>query len=77
MSAVCDICGKKPSFGKTVSRLGRNAVKRRVRGRASREFKPNVQPVRAIVDGTPKRLKVCTSCLKAGKVNRATRYRAN
>jgi len=38
--------------------------------RTKRRFNPNIQRVRAIVAGTPKRLNVCTSCLKAGKVTR-------
>ena len=70
MSSVCQICDKKPSFGSTVSRLGRNAVKRRIKGKSSRRFNPNIQKVRATVDGTPVRLNVCTSCLKRGKVQR-------
>ncbi|HEY0774168.1 MAG TPA: 50S ribosomal protein L28, partial [Nocardioidaceae bacterium] len=35
-----------------------------------RRFNPNIQRVRATVNGTPKRLNVCTGCLKAGKVTR-------
>jgi large subunit ribosomal protein L28 len=61
MAAVCDICGKKPFFGKRVSKSHR---------RTNRRWDPNVQRVRAVVNGTPKRLHVCTSCLKAGKVQR-------
>jgi len=38
--------------------------------RTKRRFNPNIQRVRAVVSGTPKRLNVCTSCLKAGKVTR-------
>jgi large subunit ribosomal protein L28 len=38
--------------------------------RTRRRFNPNIQPVRATVGGTRKRLNVCTSCLKAGKVAR-------
>ena len=68
MGAVCEICGKHPSFGKNISRLGKGAMHRRIKGRSSRRFNPNIQRVRAIVDGTPRRLEVCTSCLKAGKV---------
>jgi large subunit ribosomal protein L28 len=64
MAAVCDICGKKPFFGKRVSKSHR---------RTNRRWNPNVQRVRAVVNGTPKRLHVCTSCLKAGKVQRAGR----
>jgi large subunit ribosomal protein L28 len=62
MAAVCDICGKKPFFGMQVSHSHRRSPKR---------WDPNVQRVRALVNGTPKRLHVCTSCLKAGKVKRA------
>lgn len=70
MSAVCDICGKHPVVGRSVSRLGRRALKRRVKGRTARMFKPNIQSVRAVVDGTPVRLKVCAACIKAGKIDR-------
>ncbi|MGH2767656.1 MAG: 50S ribosomal protein L28 [Candidatus Methylomirabilales bacterium] len=62
MSAVCDVCGKAPQFGKSISHSHR---------RTNRRWMPNIQTVRAKVDGTPRRLKVCTSCLKAGKVARA------
>jgi len=62
MAAVCDICGKKPFFGKRVSKSHR---------RTNRRWDPNIQRVRALMNGTPKRLHVCTSCLKAGKVQRA------
>lgn len=72
MSKRCDVCGKEPSFGNQVARLGRNAQRRRVLGRSARMFRPNIQPVKATVDGRPVRLKVCTSCLKAGKVQRRT-----
>jgi len=70
VAAVCDICAKSPVFGRRVSRLGKNAQVRRVKGRARRRFNPNIQRVRAVVGGSPKRLNVCTSCLKAGKVTR-------
>ncbi len=59
MAKVCEICGKKPMFGNNVSHA-HNITKRR--------WIPNLQSVRAIVNGTPKRVTVCTSCLKAGKV---------
>ncbi len=59
MAKVCAICGKKPLTGNHVSHA-HNLTKRR--------WMPNLQTVRAMVDGVPKRIKVCTSCLKAGKV---------
>ena len=63
MASVCDVCGKGPGFGMSVSHSHR---------RTHRRWNPNIQTVRAIVGrGTRKRLNVCTSCLKAGKVARA------
>jgi large subunit ribosomal protein L28 len=62
MSAVCDLCGKSPQFGKQISHSHR---------RTNRRWNPNIQTVRALVGGASKRLHVCTSCLKAGKVTRA------
>ncbi|MFC9438610.1 50S ribosomal protein L28 [Nocardia sp. NPDC057030] len=70
MSAHCDVCGKKPSFGKQVARAGRRAQQRYVKGRTSRRFDPNIQSVRAVKDGAPVRMKVCTSCIKKGRVQR-------
>ncbi|HLJ98322.1 MAG TPA: 50S ribosomal protein L28 [Streptosporangiaceae bacterium] len=61
MASVCDVCGKGPGFGKNVSFSHR---------RTPRRFNPNIQTVRTVVGGTPKRLNVCTSCIKAGKVTR-------
>ena len=53
MAAVCDVCGKTPGFGHNVSHSHR---------RTKRRFNPNIQRVRAVVSGTPKRLNVCTFC---------------
>ena len=73
MAGTCEVCGKHPSFGNTVSRLGKNSVHRLVRARNKRRFNPNIQSVRAVVNGSPKRVHVCTSCIKAGKVQRQVR----
>jgi large subunit ribosomal protein L28 len=62
MAAVCDVCGRHPSTGMKVSHSHR---------RSKRRWLPNIQKVRAMVDGKPRRLHVCTKCLKAGKVVRA------
>ena len=62
MAAVCDICGRHPGTGMKVSHSHR---------RSKRRWLPNIQKVRAVVDGSPRRLHVCTKCLKAGKVVRA------
>ena len=70
MGAVCEICGKHPSFGKKLSRLGKGAMHRRIKGSTSRRFNPNIQRVRAVVNGRVTRIEVCTGCLKAGKVQK-------
>jgi large subunit ribosomal protein L28 len=62
VSSVCDVCNKGPGFGMAVSHSHR---------RTPRRWNPNIQTVHALVGKTPKRLNVCTSCLKAGKVTRA------
>ncbi|MFH1688489.1 MAG: 50S ribosomal protein L28 [bacterium] len=59
MAKVCEICGKRPAFGNNVSHA-HNTTRRR--------WMPNLQRVRALLDGKPKRIMVCTSCLSAGKV---------
>lgn len=70
MAAVCEVCGKHPSFGHAVSRLGKNAMDRKVKSRTNRRWNPNIQRIRALVNGSPTRLNVCTGCIKAGKVTK-------
>ena len=60
--AKCDICGKGVTFGINVSHSHR---------RSNRPVKPNVKRVKAIVDGTPRHVHVCTRCLRSNKVERA------
>jgi large subunit ribosomal protein L28 len=63
MAARCAVCGKGPQTGYTVSHS---------HIRTKRRFMPNLQTVRTDAgDGATIRLRVCTSCLKAGKVQRA------
>ena len=62
MSQVCSICGKKPLVGNNVSHSNRKTKKRSL---------PNLQRVKSIVDGKPKYIRVCTKCLKKGKVKKA------
>ncbi len=61
MASVCDVCGKGPGFGNNVSFSHR---------RTPRRFNPNIQTVHAMLRGTRKRMNVCTSCIKAGKITR-------
>jgi large subunit ribosomal protein L28 len=62
--AKCDICGKGVTFGIKLSHSHR---------RTNRSFKPNVQKVKAIVNGTPCRVHACTRCLRSAKVERNIR----
>lgn len=75
MGSVCEICGKTPSSGSSVQRLGKGAIKRRVKARTKRTFKPNIQRVRAVVDGSVTRIYVCTSCIKTGHVDKPPQRR--
>jgi large subunit ribosomal protein L28 len=62
MANRCYYCGKGPQFGNNVSHA---------KNRNRRIFKPNLQRVRAVVEGTPRRVRVCTSCMKVGRVQKA------
>ena len=75
MSKICLICGKKPVAGRTIVRRGlakkKGGVGQKITGINPRRFLPNLKTVKAIVDGTPTRIRVCVKCLKAGKVKKA------
>ncbi|MBS3809271.1 MAG: 50S ribosomal protein L28 [Desulfobacterales bacterium] len=62
MSKICDICGKKPMVGSNVSHA-HNVTKRR--------FNPNLQRVRAVHNGSVKKMTVCTGCIRSGLVVKA------
>lgn len=61
MSYKCDICGKGRSVGMKVSHS---------HIRTKKVLRPNLQNVRTVIDGRPVKLKVCTRCLRSGKVQR-------
>jgi large subunit ribosomal protein L28 len=62
MAQVCDVCGKGPQFGNNISHA-HNVTKRR--------WNVNLQAVKALVNGSPKKIRVCTSCIKSGKIAKA------
>ncbi len=62
MANFCEVCNKGAMNGHKVSHSNR---------KSNRTFNPNIQRVRAMVDGRPKRINVCTRCLRSGKVERA------
>ncbi len=61
MARVCQICSKKTETGNNISHA--HNVTRRT-------WKPNLQRVRALVDGAHRRIWVCTRCLRSGKVTK-------
>jgi len=64
MAKECEICGKRPVVGRQVSHA-HNVSPRR--------WMPNLQRVRAVVEGTVRRIDVCTRCIRSGKVTKAAR----
>ncbi len=62
MAWKCDLCGKRPLIGNNVSHANNKTKKRTL---------PNLQKVRASVDGRTQRVLACTRCIKAGKVSKA------
>ena len=67
MAQVCDICGKGPQFGNNISHA-HNVTRRR--------WNVNLQAVKALVNGAPKRIRVCASCIKSGRSPRRRRRTA-
>ena len=59
--AKCSICGKGPGFGHNVSHAN---------NRTRKVWKPNIQTVRTMRNGTVRRVRVCTQCLKSGRVGK-------
>jgi large subunit ribosomal protein L28 len=62
MAKHCEVCGKTPVVGRQHSHA--NNV-------SARRFEPNLQVVRAIINGGIKRIRVCTRCLRSNKVTKA------
>ncbi|MCA9610908.1 MAG: 50S ribosomal protein L28 [Myxococcales bacterium] len=62
MAYRCDICGKGANAAHTVSHSNRKARKWQ---------KPNLQPVRAQVEGRVQKLRACTRCIRSGKITKA------
>ena len=66
MAKRCEICGKRPIVGNQISHA-HNVTKRR--------WMPNLQRVRVMVNGTPKKMNVCVQCLRSGRVEKAVKVR--
>jgi large subunit ribosomal protein L28 len=62
MAQICEVCGRGPQFGNRISHA-HNVTKRR--------WNLNLQSVRALVNGATRRMRVCASCIRSGKVQKA------
>ncbi|MCW5934987.1 MAG: 50S ribosomal protein L28 [Fimbriimonadia bacterium] len=71
MPRVCEICDKGTQFGQNIRHRHSGQWKFRA-PRTKRQWSPNLQTVRAVIaPGTTRKIRVCTRCIKAGKVVRA------
>ena len=75
MSNICEICGKGPTTGSKIVRRGlekkKGGIGLHITGVTKRRFLPNIQKIRIIQNGGVRKCRVCTSCIKAGKVTKA------
>jgi large subunit ribosomal protein L28 len=75
MSKFCEICGKGPMAGRTITRRGmakrKGGVGRKIVRTSKRRFLPNLRKVRAIIGNSVKTITICVGCLKSGKVKKA------
>ncbi len=75
MSRVCEICGKHKVMGGHITRRGlakkKGGIGMHVVKNTKRVFAPNLQSVKAVVNGTTKTMTVCTACIRSGKVTKA------
>jgi large subunit ribosomal protein L28 len=72
MARVCPFTGKKTIFGSTISRRGKakylGGVGRKVTGISRRKFKPNIQKVRAVINGRVTRIRVSAKAIRMGLI---------
>ena len=61
MSRKCEVCGKGPMTGNNVSHAN---------NRTKRRWLPNLQSVKVLIKGQPKRIRVCTQCIRSGKIEK-------
>lgn len=77
MARECQICGKGPMVGNRVTTRGKakylGGVGTKITGISKRQFRPNLQRVRVTIDGTNRRIRVCTQCMRSGAITRLIR----
>jgi large subunit ribosomal protein L28 len=75
MSKICHVCSKGPVSGQKYKRRGmirrKGGAGSKIVGKTLRQFMPNLQKVRILINGAARRLQVCTKCIKAGKIAKA------
>ena len=75
MARICEICGKRPTAGNTITRRGlakyKGGIGLNTTGVTKRRFLPNVQKIRVKENGRVTHRKVCASCIRSGKVAKA------
>jgi large subunit ribosomal protein L28 len=74
MPRVCYFTGKKTVFGRSITRRGKakylGGVGRKITGVSSRKFKPNLQKLRVVVNGTARRIRVSAKAIHMGLVQK-------
>jgi large subunit ribosomal protein L28 len=77
MAKACDVCGKSPQVGNSITTRGKakylGGVGTKITGITRRQFKPNLQRIRVTVQGSNKTMRVCTQCIRSGAVTKLVR----
>jgi len=75
MLKICFLCGKKPVAGKVIVRKGlakkKGGTGSKISRRTIRQFLPNLQKMRILVNGHPKKVYACSKCIKKGEIVKA------
>ncbi|QGJ69577.1 50S ribosomal protein L28 [Planctomycetales bacterium 10988] len=74
MARKCEVCGKGPQVGNQVTIRGKQkylgGVGTKITGITKRKFVPNLQRIKVDVNGGTKVLKVCTDCIRSGRITK-------
>ena len=78
MACVCEVCGKGPAMGNSVSHRGKakylGGVGTKITGINRRQFRPNLQRVRVTTaNGSRKKIRVCVQCIRSGAVTKTVK----
>jgi large subunit ribosomal protein L28 len=77
MAKACDVCGKSPQIGNSITTRGKakylGGVGTKITGITKRQFKPNLQRLRVTMQGSNKTVRVCTQCIRSGAITKLVR----